>query len=841
MNEKNLNNFHAGGNSDQPFDPGTFDQEERIRKLRDSFKNEAEKNINAGIKSEEDAEVKQDEENNYDKPAPEEEIAGLKKEIADILEKKAAEFGLSKDDLIKMDEDFCILEDNLEKSNFATKEEKKLEKFREELCQAIEEGAPTTEISKNKVASTEEKFKRAVKRAVRDFISKKENLKSEREMLCNYWILNGSEEIRKRVKEDAEEEGLSEECLSKIADTIEKSDFEKGIKEKAKKLGIPEEILYEFASLNIGNLYSDDLYSDLESDLKSYIIFRDGLKENLSQIGLKNKESDSRATKFTEKHKKAVGIGELALYLSAFGAPALKELAGDHAQVDVDGQKISLEDLAKNPDLIKETGLFHKSSTPINVPLEHFNAEFLFKIDTKIGADNNSEKYIYFDKLINNHIFDESNENINFSKMEKELGEMGISLNGEEGGCSFDSFYENREAIINIISENLDIPKDKVEKYIKNIIELETSQMSLVKWEDWKVGKNSEVAENNLKLQKEKERTSYKVFGSFKGTLEEKTQKTEEEWLKWGKENGYDDVNKALEKEIEAYENSPMGKFKKFEEVGFKQVAEAKKETGNPEKDAEFGNRFLEKLNESGYSMDELKKIAEKDPEKVIEITAKIIGKNVEYDLIQYLGFSKFIKKSDHSEDTPEDTLKKGLGVCDNYAKTLAAAIYFLKENNVPNFDKIAILTTVVNTDYGEHASNTLITADEKLSSTSIDLTWADDENISKIPEKLNAVDDKHYYTKIKEKVGEAHQKALDKIKDWNGFVFQEKLKEILTQYDPRSRKKDQKIEGNQKLRKMEKDIEPLREEKSKSVREHLELMRDKLKKIYAKKDAGSE
>lgn len=696
MNEKNLNNFYADCNSDQPFDLGTFGQEERIRELGKSFEGGGGESADGDVKNKKSVEAKQDEENNYDKLASKEEIAGLREEI-----------------------------------------EKKVEK-------------------------------------------------------------------------------------------------------KAEKLGIPKEKLIDLAELDLESLSGEKLES-LNLNRGGLEFIRDSIDRSINEFSKSGKldvllkESPSRFIEFVRKHKGKISLAQLGLYLSAFGSPALKELAGDHATVDVNGEKISLEDLAKNPELIKETGLFHKSSTPINVPLEHFNVEFLFKIDTKIGADNNSEKYIYFDKLINNHIFDESNENINFSKMEKELGEMGISLNGEEGGCSFDSFYENREAIINIISENLDIPKDKVEKYIKNIIELETSQMSLVKWEDWKVGKNSEVAENNLKLQKEKERISYKVFGSFKGTLEEKTQKTEEEWLKWGKENGYDDVNKALEKEIEAYENSPMGKFKKFEEVGFKQVAEAKKETGNPEKDAEFGNRFLEKLNESGYSMDELKKIAEKDPEKVIEITAKIIGKNVEYDLIQYLGFSKFIKKSDHSEDTPEDTLKKGLGVCDNYAKTLAAAIYFLKENNVPNFDKIAILTTVVNTDYGEHASNTLITADEKLSSTSIDLTWADDENISKIPEKLNAVDDKHYYTKIKEKVGEAHQKALDKIKDWNGFVFQEKLKEILTQYDPRSRKKDQKIEGNQKLRKMEKDIEPLREEKTTIMEESIKIIRNKLKKIYTK------
>ena len=123
---------------------------------------------------------------------------------------------------------------------------------------------------------------------------------------------------------------------------------------------------------------------------------------------------------------------------------------------------------------------------------------------------------------------------------------------------------------------------------------------------------------------------------------------------------------------------------------------------------------------------------------------------------------------------------------------------------------------------------------------TSIDVTWADDdkeENISKIPEKLNAVDDKHYYTGIIKKVNETHNKALEKIKDYNILAFQEKLKEVLTQYDPRLHKRDQQIEGNKKLREQDKDIELTREEKTRNVKGSLKSAKNKLKKIYAKKD----
>jgi len=634
-----------------------------------------------------------------------------------------------------------------------------------------------------------------------------------------------------------------------------REEIEKKIEDKAIELKISKERLIKLADLDLDSLNEEKLPLDLNRGSLAFI--EESIDEAINEYWIDKKTKElvtaepsivDKILKFTREHKKHISLGELVIYLSSFGPAALKDLAGNNAEVEINGEKISLKDLADNPELINEVHFLSEAGNAKSISLEHFNVEFLFKVDTEINPDGNPEKYIYFDELTNHHIFDESNENIDFDKLEKDLAEIGVSLNEKNKGCSFDVFYENQNEIIDIISENLDIPKNKVEQYVKNIISMETSQISLVKWEDWEIDKDFNNEENVLKLKKEKEKISFKVLDSFEGTFEEKEQKIEEEWLKWGKENGYNDINKLLEEETIAYENSPIGKFNKLLEIEFKQVVESKKESGNHEEDAEFENRFLEKLNKSGYTIDELKIIAEENPKEVIEITAKIIAENVQYDWMQSLsmkkGFGKFIETKDHSAGIPEDTLREGLAICDGYAKTFAAAISLLREKGVPHLDKIAILQT----DSGpmNHAWNTLININGV--ATSIDLTSADDENISKIPEKLNAVDKEHYVTHIKEKVNEAHQKVLDKIKDYNILSFQERLKEILTQYDPKFHKREQHIEGDKSLLKQldqdknfpekYKNIELPRETRKNIVKNSSKDIRNKIKKIYAEKDS---
>lgn len=825
MNKKSLNNFYASDNSSQLFDPGTFDQEEKIRNFGKSFEDKTGESIDVKDK---------------------EKIDGLKKETEGSLEKKAAEFGLSKDDLINMDKDFCILEDKLEKSNFVTKEEEELEQFRKELDQTIKEKASKAGISINEAVSTDGKLKRATK----DFISKKESLKLEREALCNDWILNGSEEIRKRIKEDARGEGLSEKCLSEIADMIEKSDFEKGIKEKARKLGITEKILYKFSSLDVGNLYSDDLYSDLGSNLKSYIIFRDNLRDDLNQIGLKKKESSPRITKFIEKHKKAVGFGQLALYLSAFGAPALKEWAEEHATVDIYGVKVSLKDLQDNPELIKKIDRAHGLNSPIDIkavyePLGSFEAgggvKFSFQTHDEV-KDGKTDRFIYFSDILG--------PSDGIDKMNEELTNIGISLVAEKK-YSIDDFINKKDQIAKIMSKNLGVPEEEIGKYLNEFLEpsVSVSDISIVELEDFKIDQNLKNPEDMLKLQQKKEEvyTKYNVYSENGFKIPENWLKAEKELEQWWKENGNagKSFDNALAEEKKNFDNSP--------EVKLKHLKYQEKETETFKNAEKFKELTLKSLSDAGYSIPELKKIAEKNPEKVIKIMTEVIGKNVNYDWLEYLNItvgsviSELIGKDfqidyyyfmnkKHDEGIPKATMESGKGVCHDYGITFVAMKHILEKEGVPNLDKFVSFWTISNKE--GHLWNGFATVDSegKLIISYADPTWSDVDE-----KKLNAVDNEHYYTLKKEIVDEQHQKALEKIQEYNEFVRQEKIKEIITTYDPKLHKREQRIEGNKKLREKEKDIEPLREERNKNVREHLKLIRDKLKKIYAKKDSGNE
>ena len=127
---------------------------------------------------------------------------------------------------------------------------------------------------------------------------------------------------------------------------------------------------------------------------------------------------------------------------------------------------------------------------------------------------------------------------------------------------------------------------------------------------------------------------------------------------------------------------------------------------------------------------------------------------------------------------------------------TFVAVKNVLEEEGV-NLEGFVSLYTV--SDKQNHLWNVFVTPDpddpDKIIISYGDPTWDDSSS-----GEFNAVDEKHYYTSIKEKVDESHQKALEKIKDYNALVFQEKLKEILSQYDPRLHKKEQEIKENKKM-----------------------------------------
>ena len=278
------------------------------------------------------------------------------------------------------------------------------------------------------------------------------------------------------------------------------------------------------------------------------------------------------------------------------------------------------------------------------------------------------------------------------------------------------------------------MPQNEIMDYINNSLELNTSKISVVEFEDFEINSNPDI-----------------------------------------------DLSKVKGVNIKSMTNL-------F-------IANDTMETNIIDRDS-FNNLLEQKLQENGHTIPELRSIANDNPKEVIKILAQTLGKNIEYNY-EDLELIELLKKADNmkeiasiaeemGERSPYETLKNGEGVCYDYAQAFSKGIDFLYHRNVLDYNNLGVLTT--EGDHMKHGYNILFSTSEdgNLVMTSIDVTWADDEDVSKIPEKLNAVDDKHYYTGIIKKVNETHDKALEKIKDYNILAFQEKLKEVLTQYDPK-------------------------------------------------------
>ena len=139
-----------------------------------------------------------------------------------------------------------------------------------------------------------------------------------------------------------------------------RKEIEKKIEDRANELDISKEKLIELADLDLESLDAENL-KDLNCGSLEFI--RDSIDEAINEFqkGEKPKtvlkEAPSKIDKlleFTREHKKIVNLGQLALYFSSFGIPALSVLAEDDAKLEIDGQRIPLKDLADNPELIKE-------------------------------------------------------------------------------------------------------------------------------------------------------------------------------------------------------------------------------------------------------------------------------------------------------------------------------------------------------------------------------------------------------------------------------------------------------------------------------------------------------
>lgn len=655
--------------------------------------------------------------------------------------------------------------------------------------------------------------------APNDNFAQEENINSEPEMEHDDI---GNDEEKNEQSKNKYDQPASQKEISELREEVEKK-----IEKKAEEIRISEtedieiykDKIIELAGLDLESLNPKNL-EDLNCGSLEFI--KDSIDKAISEFWRSEKTGElvtgttsklegsvNEAFEFAKKHKKIVSLGELALYASSFGPAVLKDLAGDDVKVEIYDKKISLKDLVNNPELINEIEQSKSANSPVEIGRE-FSAEPLicdgFAIKLNImGSDDNDKMNFDFHGL---SYGDAKKNQEMYKKLEADLHNFGFD---EFEMINLDIFEENKEEIAKIISSNSDTPKETVLNYIDSVLKINTSKISVVEFENWKINKDFEF-KNDEVIEKYKE-----ISNKYNINIPEEKDEAINEFEEWGRNNGYDNIWAALEDEqltsrsslkdtIKGAITITPGDFR--EKVSQEQLIEEKEGFEN----------HLTRMIEEEYTIDQLKEIAENDPKEIINILSQVIGKNVEYDWEKY----KLIEEKNYDEikrQAPYHTLETGKGVCEDYSKLFAKAKDFLENEGVPNLNKFLVLSTTSQDDDIDHAWNVLITVDKdgELIMTSMDITWADDdkeENISKIPEKLNAVDDKHYYTGIIKKVNETHNKALEKIKDYNILAFQEKLKEVLTQYDSKHKPE---IEVDKKV------FEKMTKKKKRSSREDKE------------------
>ena len=632
-------------------------------------------------------------------------------------------------------------------------------------------------------------------------------------------VENLQKEIEEKVKTKAMELGISKEKLIDLAALdLESLEVEKPKEGELKEPNLRKGEL-DFIGSDIG--FAIDEFNKENID-EAIIEFEKNKKEGerLGDEGLQDKKplKASKFDKFLElvrKHKKVVSVGELALYLSSYGMPIINALAENDAKVEIDGEKISLKDLADNPELIKEIDQSRNVNTPVNILQEYFaepfvHEDFSMKLtvigDRTDGTDNEETAVI----------IDYKGRGEMFGKFQESLNALGFENHRK---IDLDTFQNNKEKIAETLARDINVSEEEVANYFDEFLEINTSKISVVKFEDFEINKDLEFKKSDLVINYEE------IMAKYNFTIPEEKVKAINEFEKWGKDNGYENVWVALDEEnLKEYPASLAEKIKGRQVIYYttalNEMKEITEEDLAKEKE-QFENIVVEKLEESGYDISKLKEIGENNPEKIITILAEVIGKNVEYD---YDKLKLLEEEKELEAQGPYDTLKDGKGICADYSRLFAAMKYVLEKEGVPNLDKFVVLETTARKEVLYHAWNNLITVDEngKLIVTSIDTTWADDENISKISGKLNAVDEAHCYSNVQYDVQKAHQEALEKIGELNNLAKQGKLREMLMTYDPKLHKRDQKIKGNKELYKTNKDVEVSREE-MKKIAEDLE------------------
>ena len=268
---------------------------------------------------------------------------------------------------------------------------------------------------------------------------------------------------------DAAKNEYDQEVSDSEVEVFQK-EIEEKVKAKATGLGIPKEKLIEVTGLDLESLETEKLkelnlrrgeFDFIRSDIGTAIneFNKENIDEAISEFEKNKKEGEesgdkgrqdknpsesSKLNKFLEfirKHKKVVSVGELALYLSSYGMPIINALADNDAKVEIEGEKISLKDLADNPELIE--GIGQNVDSPVEAEQEHFSEELASiyeKVkdlpDRNIHYENLDESIEEADKFSNYAELIQNSEKESIDDIVNDLKEKGIDtlLFGEYHG-----------------------------------------------------------------------------------------------------------------------------------------------------------------------------------------------------------------------------------------------------------------------------------------------------------------------------------------------------------------------------------------------------------------------
>ncbi len=277
---------------------------------------------------------------------------------------------------------------------------------------------------------------------------------------------NPTEDNKEKINEY--DQPASREEISGFREEVEKK-IEKKAEEirisEAEDIEIYKDKVIELAGLDLESLNPEDLKNLSHGSLE---FIKDSIDKAISEFWRSEKTGElvtgttsklegsvNETFEFAKKHKKIVSLGELALYASSFGPAVLKDLAGDDVEIEIGNKKISLKDLADDPELLKMIDMKNSINSPLDIaqeffskPLVHGDVEIL--LEKTSSNENSLSLYIQRNSETKNVEIEKIKEK--YGKIKEELGLLGEDRGLVGFVINMEKFEENKEEIAETVS-----------------------------------------------------------------------------------------------------------------------------------------------------------------------------------------------------------------------------------------------------------------------------------------------------------------------------------------------------------------------------------------------------